>query len=190
MATNPYQANRALALISNLYNYLELPNPAKGIRRYHERTRETHVEPKQLVKLFEALAEHKCKPFVAAIVLLWITGVRKRDILEAKWSDVDFNKKQLLIESGKIYIVLNGLALMILNEVYDPRNVYIIPGTTFDKPRVNINKAWTRLTRSLGVRARIHDLRHTFASLVANTDANIFTLKDLLRHASRAALSL
>src|SRR5208282_1798958 len=32
---------------------------------------------------------------------------------------------------------------------------------------------------------RIHDLRHTFASLIANLGTtNIFTLKDLLHHAS------
>ncbi len=108
-----------------------------------------------------------------------------RYILPAKWSDIDFNEKQLLVKTGTKRVVLSDIAVRILEEAYDPRGAYIVPGATFDKPRVNINLAWTRLTRSPGMNARICDVRHSFASLVANSDAS--TLKDLLHHASRAA---
>jgi integrase len=188
MARNPYQANRCLALISKLYNHLGLRNPAKGIKRYHERTRETYLTPPQIAKVFEYLGNHSSRPFVTTVILLLLTGARKREILNAKWADVDFSGKRLLVptsKTGKKYVVLNEAAMGILEEVYSAANTYIVEGETPDKPRNTISKQWLKMRKDLGLgRVRVHDLRHTFASIIANTSANIFTLKDLLHHAS------
>ena len=121
-------------------------------------------------------------------MLLLLTGLRRNELLNARWSDVAFNSKRLVVpnsKTGKKYVVLNDVTMIVLNEAYTATDTYIIRGEAPDKPRVNISKAWRAFRTSLGLlRVRIHDLRHTFASLVANTDANIFTLKDLLHHAS------
>lgn len=187
---SPYMANRVLAFASLLFVHYKLPNPAKGVRRYNEDTREYYLGPEELTKLFETLASHRDKAFVTAIKLLVFTGCRRQEILDAEWKHVDFNRKQLLVphsKTGKKFVVLNEYAIKVLRGAYSHKARYVIEGETPDKPRVNITKEWHKQRAALGFpQARIHDLRHTFASMVANTSANIFTLRDLLHHSNVA----
>lgn len=189
MATVPYLANRVLAILSGIYTFLGLSSPAKGIRRYNERSRERYLTPEEIKRLSVALGSHKDRPFVHAMLLLLVTGARKREILNAEWANLDWNRKQLKIvdsKGGKKYIILNDFAMAILDSIYTPISPYIIPGPNPQNPRNNIDKVWQRLRPSLSLRdVRIHDLRHTFASITANSPSgNIFVLRDLLHHTS------
>ncbi len=85
MGETPYMANRMLAFISALFVHYKLPNPAKGVTRYNEETREYYITPEDLNRLLGALASHPDKPFTTAIKLLVFTGCRRSEILGAQW---------------------------------------------------------------------------------------------------------
>ena len=101
----PYEANRALALISVVWGWAarreELDaaaNPARGIERYREQGRERFLTGDELARLGDALRRSKADPFaLAAIRLLILTGARLREILDARWENVD-------IERGVIFL--------------------------------------------------------------------------------------
>ena len=144
------------------------PNPARKIRRYRERAREGFLTTDELARLSDAIREgettgwpyivDETKPtskFVqkdrmvkldvfaaAAIRLLILTGARLREILHAKWSELDIERGVLFLadsKTGRKPIYLGAAALSILATL--PRlqgNPHIFPGSIEGKPRSEI----------------------------------------------------
>ena len=120
----------------------------------------------------------KLDPFaVAAIRLLILTGARLREILHARWCDVDFERGLIQLPNSKTGakpIYLSAAAQELLSDL--PRiegNPYIFAGKkkreTEEKdgaPRADLKQPWSAVTRAASLEGlRIHDLRHSFASL-------------------------
>jgi integrase len=125
----------------------------------------------------------------AAIRLLILTGARLREILHLKWVHVDFERGLLLLadsKTGKKAIVLNGPALHILATL--PRvGAYVIAGqaagTDDDKPRADLNRPWRAIVKRANLNGlRIHDLRHTHASVGAGLGFGLPIIGKLLGH--------
>jgi integrase len=125
----------------------------------------------------------------AAIRLLILTGARLREILHLKWDHVDFERGLLLLadsKTGKKAIVLNAPALDILANL--PRvGAYVIAGqaagTDDDKPRADLNRPWRAIVTRAGLNGlRIHDLRHTHASVGAGLGLGLPIIGKLLGH--------
>jgi integrase len=125
----------------------------------------------------------------AAIRLLILTGARLREILHLKWVHVDFERGLLLLadsKTGKKAIVLNGPALNILATL--PRvGAYVIAGqaagTDDDKPRADLNRPWRAIVKRANLNGlRIHDLRHTHASVGAGLGFGLPIIGKLLGH--------
>jgi integrase len=125
----------------------------------------------------------------AAIRLLVLTGARLREILHLKWVHVDFERGLLLLadsKTGKKAIVLNAPALDILANL--PRvGAYVIAGqaaaTDDDKPRADLNRPWRAIVKRAGLTGlRIHDLRHTHASVGAGLGLGLPIIGKLLGH--------
>ena len=177
-------------------------NPVKGLRKYREQGRERFLTVDELARLGVALAEGetvglpyeidetkpvakhapkkdnrrvKLDPYaVAAIRLLILTGARLREILHAKWEQIDLGRAVIFLadsKTGKKPIYLSAVAQAVLADL--PRlegNPYVIPGTRDGAPRADLKKPWAALTRAAGLEGvRIHDLRHSFASFGAGT---------------------
>src|SRR5262249_28479023 len=112
-------------------------------------------------------------PFaVAAIRLLVLTGARLREILGAKWEQVDFEREILFLpdsKTGRKPLYLNAPALEVLANL--PRlagNAHVIPGLKDGTSRADLKKPWAAVTKAAGVESlRIQDLRHSFASVGA-----------------------
>jgi integrase len=125
---------------------------------------------------------------VATIRLLILTGARLREILHARWDFLDLERGIMFLpdsKTGKKPIYLSDAALAILGGI--PRisgNPYIIPGLKEGKPRYDLKKPWAAIVRAAGLMEltetrgtngkpsmelrptlRLHDLRHTFASM-------------------------
>lgn len=184
---HPYMANRSLAVLSRMYTWhFDTYNPTKGVPKFNEQSRTDSLTPAQLTSLGHAIAANPDKYFSAAILLLIFTGCRKNEVLGLKWSAVDTHHKFICLDkskTGKRYVPLNDYALGILQSIYDPRNIYVIPSQRRPgKPRSNINDAWLRLTASLGFHIRIHGLRHVFASVTASQNESNFFIQQLLGH--------
>ncbi|YBV97094.1 tyrosine-type recombinase/integrase [Phyllobacteriaceae bacterium JZ32] len=130
---------------------------------------------------------------VGAIRLLILTGCRLREILDLRWSDVDLERGLLFLpdsKTGKKAVVLSSAAQEILTSL--PRvGKYVIAGesagTNDEKPRSDIKRPWTAISKRAGlVGVRIHDLRHTFASVGAGGGLGLPVIGKLLGHSQAA----
>ena len=125
-------------------------------------------------------------PYVtAAIRLLLFTGCRMREILHLKWSEIDFERGMLFLpetKTGKRAVVLNAPALEILRNL-ERLSEYVIMGEKEGQPRADLNRPWRRIRKHAGVDdVRIHDLRHSFASVGASSGMGLPIVGKLLGH--------
>jgi integrase len=138
----------------------------------------------------EANRRTKIGPHAAAAVrLLILTGARLREILHLKWGHVNLERGLLLLpgsKTGKKAIVLNAPARDLLANL--PRvGEYVIAGqaagTDEDKPRADLNRPWRAIVKRAALTGlRIHDLRHTHASVGAGLGLGLPIIGKLLGH--------
>jgi integrase len=205
-------ANRVVVLLMGLFSWAakaglvpEGFNPARGVDRFKEEGRERFLSADELGRLGDALREAETaglpwdptkpdsprtitSPFAtAAIRLLLFTGARLREILRLTWADVDLDRNVLLLpdsKTGKKTITLPAPALVVLGSL--PRvGAYVIAGNDSDRPRADLHKPWRAITRRAGLDGlRIHDLRHSFASVGVAGNYGLPILGRLLGHAA------
>jgi len=194
-------------------------NPTRKIDRFRERSRERFLTTDELARIGDALrlaetdglswqvdetkpsAKHLAKPenrrvkidpfAVAAIRLLLLTGARLREILDAQWSQVDFERGILFLadsKTGKKPIYLSAAAQAVMASL--PRvegNPFIIVGARAGAPRSDLKKPWSAVCRAAGIQGvRIHDLRHSFASIGAGASLGLPIIGKLLGHTQAA----
>ncbi len=131
-------------------------------------------------------------PFaVAAIRLLLLTGARLREILDAKWECLDVERGILFLpdsKTGAKPVYLNTAALAVLSGL--PRlanNPHIIPGAKDGSPRADLKKPWAAVTRAARIEGvRLHDLRHSFASVGVGASIGLPIVGKLLGHSMAA----
>ena len=202
LASTPYGANRALALLSRLFNVAEAwgmremgSNPCKHVERFKERSRERYLTTAELSRLGQEiekmLAAGEVYPEAAAAIrLLLLTGARLNEVLQARWAWVSFEKRTIMLpdsKTGKKDIFLSVEALKVLewlkSHSRDPSSPYILPGRTPGKPLNNLSKSWRRLCKQAGLEGvRLQDLRHTAASIAAGEGASLSLIGRLLGH--------
>jgi integrase len=124
-----------------------------------------------------------------AIRLLLFTGCRLREILHLRWRDVDFERGLLFLpksKTGKKTVVLNAPALAVLASL--PRvGSFVIFGAKLDAPRSDLKRPWDAVAARAGLSGvRLHDLRHSFASVGAGAGMGLPIVGKLLGHASTA----
>ena len=118
-----------------------------------------------------------------------LTGARLREILHLRWEHIDFERGLLLLpdsKTGKKTIVLNAPALEILTSI-ERAAEYVIAGEDPTKPRADLKRPWTIVQeRAKLVDVRLHDLRHTFASIGASASLGLPIVGKLLGHTQSA----
>jgi integrase len=131
-------------------------------------------------------------PFaIAAIRLLILTGCRLREILDAKWAWLDLERGFLNLpdsKTGRKVVFLSDAALIVFAAL--PRiegNPYIIAGLAEGRPRADLHLPWRALRRAAGLDGvRLHDLRHSFASVGAGAGLGLPIIGKLLGHSPPA----
>ena len=124
---------------------------------------------------------------MAAIRLLVLTGARLSEILKLEWKSVDLERGLLLLpdsKTGTKAVHLNAPAVAVLASL--PRvggNPYVIVGERDDRHFVNLGKVWRRIRKSAGLTdMRLHDLRHSYASVAAARGGSLPMIGKLLGH--------
>lgn len=204
LATTPYNANRALGLIKAIFNHAERwgvrpagSNPTRHIKKYREQKRERFLTPKEFQRVLSAIDEgEKFKTILPeaarALRLLFFTGCRLSEILTLRWEQVDLVNRCLTFREHKTdskgvkSIPLNDLAVAALSAVPpSQRSSYVHPGKKSGQHLVNLQKPWRRALKSAGIaNVRIHDVRHTFASLGVSAGLSLPVIGGLLGHKS------
>jgi integrase len=124
------------------------------------------------------------------IPFLLLTGARKREVLDARWCDVDIARNFWRIpftKSGRErHVPLSSAAHELLNRV--PRRKYcdyIFANPKTLKPYVSIFGSWNTARTTAGLSdVRVHDLRHSFASFLVNAGCSLYEVQKILGHAS------
>jgi integrase len=119
--------------------------------------------------------------------LLALTGARLSEILTLRWENVDLENACLRLsdsKTGQKSIYLNAPALEILNSLPQlDDNPHVIAGERVGAHLVNLQKPWRRIRKAAGLEnVRIHDLRHSFASVAAASGQSLYVIGSLLGH--------
>ncbi len=181
MKAVPGAANRTLDLLSHMLNVAEKwglrpdgSNPCRHVERYPERKRERFLSAEEFARLGHALAEAERTATerpgaVAAIRLLILTGCRRSEILTLRWEHVDFENRCLRLpesKTGAKIIHLNAAALEVLIGLNPPPTGWVSTGAKEGAHLVNLKKPWHRMRERADLEGvRLHDLRHSFASV-------------------------
>ena len=189
-------AVRALGLLGGIFTFavdrgLRPDNPAHGIKRYAGRRKERFLSSVELARLGEALAagerEGEHPSAVTAVRLLAFTGCRKSEILTLRWEYVDMERSCLRLpdsKTGAKVIPLGAPALELLASL--PRvegNPHVLPGARANGHYVGLPKAWQRIRRRAGLDdVRLHDLRHSFASVAVAGGDSLYLVGKVLGH--------
>ena len=200
----PIAANRALALLSKIMNLAEAwglrpdgSNPCRHVERFPETERRRFYSPEELSKIGAVLTEAdrtatEHPGAIAALRLLALTGCRLSEVLKLRWEEVDFQAKCLRLPDAKAggrSVALGSAALVLLEELQGKSKPYVISGTKRGQPlkTSHLERSWQRLREKAGLKdARIHDLRHTVATMAAASGLNAFAVRDLLGHKTLA----
>lgn len=200
----PYEANRLLALLSVMFNKgtaygllpLGHPNPCAGIDRYREQKRDRWITPAELPKMAQAI-DAEADPYArAALWLYLLTGCRKSELLGARWSDYDKDRAVLRLpvtKNGQPHEVpLSAPAAALLDGL--PRqegNPYIFPGRKEETHLESIRGPWDRVRVAAGVAdARLHDLRRTVGSWLAQSGNSLHLIGRVLNHANQSTTAI
>jgi integrase len=203
LASTPYQANRTLALLSKFFNWSERhglrpdgSNPCRHVEKYREGHRERFLSQAELARLGDALREaesdNSATPWaIAAIRLLTFTGARLNEILTLRWEHVSEEHERLLLpdsKTGRKAVHLNAPALALMQTL--PRidgNPYVICGEKAGQHLVNLEKPWRRIRKAAKLDdVRLHDLRHSFASVAASGGQSLIVIGKMLGHSQPA----
>ncbi|MEQ8399246.1 site-specific integrase [Thalassobaculum sp.] len=202
-------ARETVVLLSAILGFavnrrLRADNPALGVKKYRAHKRERFLSPKELAALGTALSAYETdggsRFGTAAVRLLILTGARKSEILGLRWSWVDWERSCLRLpesKTGERVIRLGAAALLELQEIqtrlWDKMSPWVIQGRAVTaepdgnegeaRAFVGLQKVWERVRELAALHdVRLHDLRHSFASVGASGGDSLHIIGKLLGH--------
>ena len=202
LAATPRRANYAVAVFRALMTYAEnmglrppMTNPCRRLKLYREGKRERFLSEAEIARAAEAITaaerEGKIGPHGAAgLRLALFTGARSGEITAAKWEHVNFSRRMIRLPDSKTgeprTIHLSDAALEVLATL--PRvGPFIVAGGKTGEPFRTLLHAWILVRRYAGLDdVRLHDLRHSYASLAAGRGVSLQMIRKLLGHKAPA----
>jgi integrase len=195
----PASANHHLKVIRSSLNlarqwgFLEGENPASRIAMLPEDNKiQRLLDDAQLERLLHVLRNDRNQAVCRVALFLLSTGVRLNEALSGTWDDVNIERRTFTIrvvnsKSKKLRSVpLNDAAIEVLNsldtkEQGGPLFVSDRSGEAF----TTIAKQWKRIRELAGLpELRLHDLRHSYASMLVNDGQSIYTVSAILGHST------
>lgn len=195
-------ATRTVGLLGGIFTFavergICPSNPVQGVKRYKDRKGERFLSARELAALGLGLRvmeqTETISPIMAdAIRLLLLTGCRKSEVLSLKWSFVDFERGYLRLpdsKTGEKVVPLGAPALKLLSEV-TRLSEWVFPAASGAGHLVGLPRAWEGVREWCGLEGvRLHDLRHSFASVGAVSGDSLPVIGALLGHADSKTTS-
>lgn len=202
-AGHPTVANRVLAVISTTFgraiewDYVT-NNPANGVRRNKEESRQRFLLPHEMNAFLNALDQEPNPDIRDFLFVGLFTGARKANVLAMKWADIDFDREIWRIAETK-----NGtpqdvaLVDVVIKRLSDRKNApdcdpaFVFAGDGKTGHLATPTKGWDRVLEKAGITdLRIHDLRRTFGSWQAMTGASLPIIGKSLNHKTPQATAV
>lgn len=189
-----YAANRMLALLQTVFNKaLEWGrverNPTTPVTPFQEKSRERFLQPEELPRLFQALAEERESTIRDYVLLSLFTGARRSNVLAMRWREIDFRAAHWHIpetKNGSAHLVpLVDPAVEILRRRREAvaTSDFVFPANSATGHLMNPQKGWQRVLARAGLEnLRLHDLRRSLGSWQASTGANLAVIGKTLNH--------
>ena len=196
MGERPGSANRAMPVLSVMMRMAELwgyrahnTNPCKRTRRYKMKPKERFLSAEEMARLNAVLTrdEFRCPDVVALVRLLMLTGCRFGEIASLEWSWI--KDKRIFLpdaKSGPRTVWLSSAARAVIDSIprYNEECPFVFPARPPTRPIDNIAFQWNRIRDESGLPGlRLHDLRHSWASIAAMNGVGMVTIAKLLGHA-------
>jgi len=191
----PGSANRLVILVRYIFNLAmkwEVPgvtnNPTKTVPLFEENSRERYLSQEEAQRLNTALLA-STNPMLRYIVpMLLLSGARKREVLDARWEDIDEARRVWRIPKTKAgkprHVPLSEGMIRLLHTV--PRFAgcpFVVPNPKTRRPFTSIFHPWHAARKAAGIpEMRIHDLRHSFASFAINSGRSLYEVQKILGH--------
>lgn len=202
----PYAANRSLEQLSKMLGlaqdwglYPEDRNlPTKRIKPFPEYTRDRFISTIEMDRLAASIAKVRGKRYQILFWLYLLTGLRKTELLAAKWSDLDLERWEIKVpairaKNGRPHYLPLPPEAMALFASLDRSGDYIFTG---GKPNSHLHKTtvyrvWDRVRKQAGIEdVRIHDLRRTTASWLAQSGHSLPLVGKCLNHSGSRATDI
>jgi integrase len=193
-------ANHALVLLKLMLDKAqqwELMPPAlnacSNISKFKTQPKKRYLSNEERAKLINTLnqferAQLTQQNAITLIRLLMMTGCRKNEIVMLRWDELQLDEGVLRLKdskTGRKDVILSKYAINILQTALNNHSEYVFPGKDGIKPIQGLQKIWERVRKTAGLDdVRIHDLRHTFASVAVSNGIPLYEVGRLLGHAS------
>lgn len=202
----PYAANRMIAIMSKMFNLAikwkyRADNPVKGIERNQEIKRHRYLTGDEITALLAALNAHEDKQAANIVRLLLLTGARRGEVLNATWDQFDLEAGiwtkpgATTKQKTEHRVPLSAPARQLLSEILADEQArasakdrelapWVFPGRVKGGPREGIKRPWGEICEAAGFKSnvRVHDLRHTYASILASSGLSLHIIGQLLGH--------
>lgn len=165
-------------------------NPVRTVKRpKFNNKREKYLNAEETQRLLAACDASLCKQLGSIVRLLLLTGARKMELLRAKWSDIDLERRAWHIPETKTgvprYVPLSTDALAVIESLrrWDKCD-WLVPNPETRQPYTGLKHPWDTARAKAGLPGlRIHDLRHSAASFLVNSGVDLYAVGKILGHA-------
>ena len=193
---SPSTSNRHLTVLIYIFS-LALQwqfidkNPCTGIiKKYRESGKERYLSDKELKRFLTTLDQATQSVSIQVIRFLLYTGLRLSEATHIMWKNVNLTTSTVTLpntKSGKSRtVVLNQLAKNTIEEMVDLKiNNFVFPGKGPQGHLLTPRRVFLSIRKKADLNNfRLHDLRHTFASICVNSGQNLYEVQKLLGHSS------
>jgi len=194
--TRPIRANRMAQLLSKLFTLAirweyRADSPVQGLRRNHEAKRTRYLSAAEMQRLLQVLSDHPNQQSANVVRLLLLTGARRGEALAAEWDHFDLKVGIWVKPSAhtkqkkehRVPLSIGAIELLRHIRAGSGESVYVFPGRNPGEPLKEIKRFWSSVcARANLADFRLHDVRHTYASILASAGLSLPVIGALLGH--------
>lgn len=192
---SPASADHAIKFMRRALNlavqwdYLE-KNPLKNFELFMvDNQVENYLSDEQQQRLLEVLRTDKNRTVCHILMFLLSTGARANEAMTATWKNISIENRVWKVDAIRSKskrtrsIPLNDSAVWVLEQLKTQgTSEYLFPSPVSGKPFLAITMPWYRLCKKAGIKIRIHDLRHGFASMLVSGGRSLYEVQQILGH--------
>lgn len=191
----PVRANRVLEVVRKAFNLAikwewHDENPCIGVSRNQEHKRVRYLFDDEVKRLLTALKSHLETVSADAILFMLLTGARKGEVFNASWGQFNLDIGEWVKpashtkQNREHRVILSTPAKDMLKDIRKTsEGDYVFPGKTADRPLQDVKRTWKSICNTAKIEnCRLHDLRHSFASILVSNGASLPVIGAMLGH--------